>query len=251
MGQPRTPVFSALAVALVFLAGSFSSADDLPISVPSAHPTAPVWGDPLEIPPPTIDKEEPEETPTVRIYDEEVPAEHDGVVYVIDVSGSMDYGATTYIGLEGDPTYGSRIDRAKVEVIRSLRALTEDMTFNILAYHCSLRAWRLDRVPATVENIAAATAWVRTLIARGGTATGPSTAVALDDRDVYLVALISDGAPNCGANGLYGHRVAISENNLQGAVIHTFGIGVHSSAETFMRVVASDSGGVYHAVEGS
>lgn len=181
----------------------------------------------------------------IPLYDEDVPAQGDSIYYVIDISGSMDWGTHTYTGLDGNTTTGTRLDRAKVELQRSIAALTEDFKFNIVAYQCQTTRWRSSRQEATPQNKSAASAWVRALRAGGATGTGPAVALALGDKDNKTVALLSDGAPNCGASGFSGHLNMILGANTQGAIIHCFGIGAYGQFENFLRSIAQRTGGNY------
>jgi len=194
------------------------------------------------------DPQPPEEDDTPEFYDEDIPTRSESIIYVIDQSGSMGWGSTTYTGLDGRPTTGTPLDRAKCELIRSINALTEDYYFNIIAYDCDTRRWRASRQQATPANKASAAGWIGALRDMGATGTGPAMALALADKDNLTVVLLSDGAPNCGANGFSGHRNMIRSANTQHAVIHTFGIGAYGEFEQFLRDVASDAGGRYVAV---
>ncbi len=73
-------------------------------------------------------------------------------------------------------------------------------------------------------------------------------ATALDDKSNLLVVLLSDGAPNCGADGFSGHLSMIQSADTQHAVIDCFGISCYGDFEQFMRDVASTSGGVYFSI---
>jgi hypothetical protein len=203
---------------------------------------------PLEKPDTSVREDEDSdfnEDGDIPLYDEDVPSEGDSIYYVIDISGSMGWGSHTYTGLDGNTTSGTRLDRAKVEVQRSILALTDDFKFNIVAYHCSASRWRSQRQEATDQNKSSAGQWVNALRATGATGTGPATALALGDKDNKTVALLSDGAPNCGASGFSGHANMISGANTQGAIIHTFGIGAYGQFENFLRGIAQGSGGNY------
>jgi hypothetical protein len=212
------------------------SYDDLPLSPPRQG---------LEDP---EDPEDPGETDDPTLYDEELPCETNSIFYVIDISGSMDWNTSSYVGLDGEPTSGSLLDRAKVELIRSIIALPEDFAFNILAYDCSARRWRLDMVDALPLNKTDATHWINLLRSGGGTGTGPAASLALQDKGNLTLVILSDGSPNCGASGIGGHAAMILGANTQDATIHTFGIGAYGQFEAFLRSLAASTGGIYHAV---
>ena len=197
-----------------------------------------------------LDPEEIEEDEPPKLYDEELPAEELSIIYVVDISGSMWQSCPPFTGLDGNSTTGNRLDRAKVEIIRSISALTENYTFNIISYHCAMVQWRPERANAIAPNKADASGWTMALHPGGGTGTGPATALALSDKDNFTVALLSDGWPGCGATGgMVGHLQTIVLSNTQGAKIHTFGISTYGAAEQFLRDIATTSGGVYYPVD--
>lgn len=198
---------------------------------------------PIGAPQPDPVPEEDDDTP--KLYDEEIPTKSDSIIYVIDISGSMDWDSRSYTGLDGSTRYGTRMERAKVELIKSIQALSRDFEFNCFAFDCDLRRWSASKQKAEPGPKASAVGWVSNLQPQGATGTGPAVASALGDKTNYTVVLLSDGDPNCGANGASGHLRMIQAANTQGAVIHCFGISCYGSFEQFMRAIASTSGGRY------
>lgn len=190
----------------------------------------------------------PSEDDPPKLYDEEIPTKTESIIYVLDISGSMGWDSMPYTGLDGQQTSGPRIDRAKVELIRSIQALSSEFEFNVFAFDCDIRRWSAGKQRAEPGPKASAIAWVGALQPTGATGTGPAVAAALQDKDNFTVVLLSDGAPNCGANGTSGHLSMIQAANTQGASIHTFGIACYGEFERFMRDIASTSGGRYYAV---
>jgi hypothetical protein len=209
---------------------------DMPIGLPTPG---------FEAPPPDTNEDDPP-----KLYDEELPTRTDSIIYVLDISGSMDSDSRSYTGLDGQTHYGTRLTRAKVELIKSIQALTREFEFNIIAYDCSTRQWSASKQKAEPGPKASATGWVNNLRAMGATGTGAAVARGLGDKSNFTVVLLSDGAPNCMASPetSAGHRAMIRAANTQGAVVHAFGIACYGSFEAFMRGVASDSGGRYVAV---
>jgi hypothetical protein len=130
-----------------------------------------------------------------------------------------------------------------VELSRSILGLSDEFSFDIFVYDCSIRRWAGSLRQASDATKADAVAWVFGLRTGGGTGTGPAVSLALGERKNTLVVLLSDGRPNCGSTD---HREMIRNNNAQGAVIHTFAIG--GRGIEFMRGVADDSGGVCREV---
>ena len=202
-------------------------------------------------PPPTPDDgdtDDPRDEPPPVIYGEEIDSENDTIFYVLDISGSMDWDTQSYTTLDGGSARGTRMERAKTELMRSIMGLSRNFKFNIIAFDCGTRRWQQSMQEANDANKQAGMAWVRALRPTGATGTGPATALALGDKENMSVVLLTDGAPNCGANGFNGHRSMISNANSQGATINVFGIAASGSYRQFCQNVASDSGGSYFDV---
>lgn len=218
-----------LALVLTYPATSQDPGLDLPVSPETFIEPAP-WIDPPE---------DPRDEPAPIFYGEEIESENSTIVYVIDISGSM--------------RRDDRIGRAKQETIRSIQGLSPAIRFNVVAFSCQVSNWRNGLYRADAGNKASACAWVNSLTASGGTATGPGVSYALADRQVMSVALLTDGAPGCGAYGpgetrTDSHRKMINSNNLQRAVVNVFGIDAYGDYRSFCQSVASDSGGSYFDV---
>jgi hypothetical protein len=194
------------------------------------------------------DGDSPNDTPPPTIYGEELESENDTIFYVIDISCSMAWGEGPYLTADGQRRIGTRIDRAKAELARSILNLSENFHFNIIAYDCGIQQWQQDMQPADPEHKANALSWIMRMQPRGATGTGPATAQALNDKENMMVVLLTDGIPNCGANGMHGHRQMIQIANTQGATINVFGICASGTYRAFCQGVASDSGGSYFDV---
>lgn len=203
---------------------------------------------------PLDDGDDSRDTPPPVIFGEEIESENDTLIYVLDISGSMNNGYDPMIDYDGNETRGNKYFKAVSELIRSIRGLSENFQFNIVRYDCAIEVWQTGQFPpATSDWKAKAEAWVLSDTGGkrtprkvpGGTATGPGTAVALGFKENDTVVLLTDGAPNCGASGLEGHRRLIMRENTQGATIDVFGIEAQAQFKTFCQQVASDSGGTY------
>jgi hypothetical protein len=197
------------------------------------------------------DDDDDDDDDDIIIYDEEIPTEDDNVIYVIDISGSMRGGRASYIDPDGNQRTGTKLDRAKAELIKSINGLSDNFTFNCFAFTCSIRSFSSKRLPATARNKQAAASWTMALRATGATGTGPAVATALRDRDNKTLILISDGAPNC-IGSSWGdrsqHLAMILSNNTQKAKISCFGIGAYGGWRQFLVDIASKTGGVYRDV---
>ena len=205
----------------------------------------------LSTPPPTPDdgdEDDPRDEPPPVIYGEEIESENDTIFYVLDISGSMDWDRQSYTDLDGSRQTGTRMERAKVELMRSITGLSRNFKFNIIAFDCGTRRWQSEMKEADDGNKAAAIGWVRGLRPTGATGTGPAGALALQDKNNMSVVILTDGAPNCGASGFEGHRRMINVANSQRATINVFGIAASGSYRSFCQNVASDGGGSYFDV---
>lgn len=215
--------------------GAHPSDLDLPISNPGYQGG--------ELP---IDEEIDEELePPPTFFGEEIDSENDTIVYVLDISGSMGWDTQSYTTADGTQASGPRIDRAKAELTRSIRGLSENFRFNVLAYDCGTRHWQPSLQDATSANKASAIGWVRGHRPTGATGTGPAGAAALSDKDNMAVVLLTDGAPNCGANGASGHERMITRANTQRASVNVFGIAASGSYRSFCQSVAVNNFGSY------
>jgi hypothetical protein len=192
--------------------------------------------------------DDPTDEPPPVIYGEEIDSENDTIFYIIDISCSMDWDTQSYTTLDGQTSRGTRMTRAKVELSRSVVGLSRNFSFNIIAFDCGTRMWAQGMQQADDANKASALAWVNSLQATGATGTGPAGALALADKENMSVVLLTDGAPNCGADGFQGHRTMISSANTQGATINVFGIAASGSYRQFCQNVASDGHGSYFDV---
>lgn len=206
--------------------------------VPVPSPPVPDPVDPTDVPiPPPV------------LYGEEILSESDSLYYVIDISGSMGWAAGSYIDLDGTIKSGNRLDKAKVELKRSIMSLPPNFKFNIVAFSCVNFLWQPFLQPANDISKQAAMAWVSTLQPLGNTGTGPATALSLGDKNNQTVLLLTDGEPNCPIAGTENHRQMIRNQNTQGARINVFGIQANGVWREFCLGVAADSGGSYHDIQ--
>ena len=230
---------------------------DLPMTVPvlgaDPNPLAP-QPDETPIQEDTDDGDDPRDTPPPVFFGEEIDTEKDSIIYVIDQSGSMSLKIDPFEDQNGNIVDGgNRLDRAKAELKRSIGALPETFFFNVFFYdECVASCWA-KKQPATTANKQAAFSWIDAIQPDGWTNTGLAVQSALVDKDNQTVVLLSDGSPNfidCAMNyvGSFDtHRTMIRNENTQGAIVNTFGIGIanDNDARSFMQQVAGDNGGTY------
>lgn len=222
---------------------------DLPMVPPPRPGSTPA---PPAPPPEPEELPEPEEdprdaTPAPTFYGVDLEAARDSLVYVLDASGSMQSWATAtdYVGLDGRVQKGHRWDRAKAECVRSIRGLSPNVRFGVVVYNCGQRLWRSELAEASPRNKASAELWLRGIFyADGMTGTGPACAVGFSLGSDALV-LLTDGEPNCGANGLAGHRSMIARTNARAARVDVFGVGASGTWRAWCQRVAADHGGRY------
>jgi hypothetical protein len=158
-----------------------------PLDTPVGPPEKPVVVLPIDPPPP---QEDPKDEP-VYFFGEELRSETSSVIFVIDISGSMQQSAYT---IENGYSNPPKIVPAKRELRSAIRALPKHWTFDIVAYDDNTFLWRSEMTLASDEAKASAEAWVEALQPFGATGTGPavSLALALDRENQYLV-LLTDG----------------------------------------------------------
>lgn len=206
---------------------------------------------PIPLAPPPI-----AHTPTVKIqvYGKEVQVP-DRIVFVLDISDSMGWFVKDYPGLDGQTLNGNRLAKAKVELIRSIRALPESgkVFFNLISFDCAVQVcWPGEGMPANASSKADAERWVNNLGLGGATGTwsAMSQAFWLSPKAETIV-LVTDGAPNCGSD-IPTHRARIREANqntsrMRGgklAKVEVIAIGADvQEYKDFVNGVASDSGG--------
>ena len=167
------------------------------------------------------------------------------VIYVLDISCSMDWDTQTYTNYQGQRRRGTRLDRARDTVIRSILDLGSNFRFNIIAFSTDSKSWAGGVQNANPAKRNDAIAWLNRLRATGATGTGPAVALALADTSNDTVVLVTDGAPNVGANSPYAHRAMIRASNTHAAQVHTIGIGATGSYRAFLQGVAADSSGEF------
>lgn len=226
---------------------------------------------------PAAEAESPGEglSSSVRLFGR--PIECTRVVFVLDVSGSMeaidpdqqDYeeeGPTRTRDTEsesggGKPKGKTRLERAKLQLERVLLNLRESVRVNVIAYSSpfNMRTWRGpegDR-PAglhalTEANRREVVEWVRQLTATGTTATDDALVRALEVEGVRCIYLLSDGIPT--HSGQPQDRVptadilrAIDEHRGDRKItIHT--LGFREADPEMMRAVAEHTGGKYSEI---
>lgn len=240
---------------------------DLPVSIPQYSPkpvphkivglARPDLRAPTDLPPgtkPTQPADDPRDEPPPVFFGEEIEGDGSSVIYVIDNSGSMSLSVEPFQDENGQiVSTGNRLDRAKMELRRSISSLPENFFFNVIFYdECTMHCWP-GKQQATAANKATAFAWIASVQPDGWTNSGMAVAEALRDKANTSVVLLSDGSPNfldCGmvyVGTFQQHQDLIRNSNSQRATVNAFGIGLSSDrdARSFMQTVAAENGGSY------
>jgi len=136
-----------------------------------------------------------------------VQTKSENILFVIDVSGSMDipFGDPERLKITGR-TYASlqRLAIVKEELSATINDLPETTSFNIIAFATGVRPWKKDPVRATILNKAGATDWVAKLqplgVTRGGTSFEVATGMAVETEtegatNTYLALMTALGEP--------------------------------------------------------
>ncbi len=160
------------------------------------------------------------------------------VLFVLDHSGSM----------RKMTNYGSRLLRAKQELIKAITELPEDAEFAIVSFDTNIRQWRDHLSPATEDDKRSAILYVQRLKYGDATNTYGALRRALDfDDNLEAVFLLTDGKPTRGqiVNPSQIAGDIIYRNRWRHLNINTIGISVGGPTESFLRSLAENSGGEF------
>lgn len=164
------------------------------------------------------------------------------VLFIIDVSGSMNEPVRMrYVDEPGE----SRMDVAKRELAKAIKALDDNALFNIAPFSGGVESWSDGGIAtskkATRED---ALEYVGRLGAGGGTNLYGSLEFAFKDLDIDTIFVLSDGEPSVGdITDPQLIREAVQKmNSTRNVIINSIAIG--SSLE-ILQWLAEDSGGSY------
>jgi HEAT repeat protein/VWA domain-containing protein len=211
----------------------------------------------------------------VAYYGVQSPSQ--SIVFVIDVSGSMEQEVVNTEKFKGTeyPSW-KRIDVIKTELIKTIKGLEPYVDFNIIAFATDVMPWKKGQVKANPLNKSSAETWINRLEAIGGaskedlaraglvgaanleagkTNTYAALMTALgvqegkESRDyetkIDTIFFLSDGRPSHGRfiepdDVLREVRAA---NELRRVVIHTINLGEFET--DFMESLARENGGTF------
>ncbi len=164
------------------------------------------------------------------------------VLFIIDVSGSMNEPVRMrYVDEPGE----SRMEVAKRELAKAIKALDDNALFNIAPFSGGVESWSDEGIAtskkATRED---ALEYVSRLGAGGGTNLYGSLEFGFQDLDVDTIFVLSDGEPSVGdiIDPQLIREAVLEMNSTRNVVINTIAIG--SSLE-ILQWLAEDSGGAY------
>lgn len=184
-----------------------------------------------------------------------IPILSDRCVFVLDVSGSMEFTA----GIQGD---SKRLEVAKRELVSTLRALDERTEFSIVTFSSSSRRWKKNALlKATKANIEAAVEFVEDQNGSGATNSfGVLKEVFESFPSIDTIYFLSDGSPTVGATIVQERILAAVERwNLgRGVRIHAVALlsgdaptpdlaiqDDKDDAARFMAALARETGGSF------
>jgi Mg-chelatase subunit ChlD len=151
----------------------------------------------------------------------------DHVIFVLDISGSMDN--------------AGRLERMQRETLAALDEIEDDAQFNLVFFETSVRPWGQRMVKMTARNRALARQAVSELRALGGTNLHGGLGVAFADPDVETIVILSDGEPSEGVTGTESILRDVRRwNEMRGIVVHSVAVGWKSE---LLESLSAQSGG--------
>lgn len=163
------------------------------------------------------------------------------VIFILDVSGSMDFLTRgEFLGEKGVP----RIDPARRELDRCLAGLGKDAFFNMIFFSDQVTPWQDQVAQVTPEAIADAKEFLERVRPLGGTNVYGALERAFEDPEVDTIFLLSDGEPSVGAViDPFGIRSEVADwNRNRGVIINSIAVGAELD---LLRWLAEDTGGTY------
>lgn len=178
-------------------------------------------------------------TPT-KYYDIDIHAKR--LLFVIDRSGSM-----SEMGYRG-----TRLQKAKRELIGAIRRLDQDTEFGILVFDTHVRAYKDELQYASDENKTKAIKYVTSLQAGERTNTYGALRKAIEfDDQLEAIFVLTDGRPTTGP--IVPPQQILSDilqrNKVRNISINTVAIAVDLDMQGFLKGLTEPSGGEFRAIE--
>jgi hypothetical protein len=180
-----------------------------------------------------------EEVPSEGGHYYGIPIFAERLVFVLDVSGSMQ---------------GRRFQAAKRELVQAIDNLQAKAKFGIVVFNSTVGRWHDDLVPATAANKQEAIRFIENQNPQASTSTFNALEAALA-YDIEAIYFLTDGAPTSGkilAPADIIHTV-IDGNRLRRISIYTIGIAPGfsgSPTDQFLKSLAEENLGTYRRVDG-
>ncbi len=183
------------------------------------------------------------------------------VIFVIDTSKSMSQvyqmpgaGRDVTTAVDGEKKKNKKkkgkrkIDYAKEELRNCVRMLDEEVKFNIIAYNSYCSRWKPALVPANGPNRKAARKYTYnpTWEPNGLTNIYDALRIALEDKEVTCIYLLSDGEPTAGKLKDPAKILAfVAEKNKRKVKINTIGFNLKGRGLQLMQDLAKQNNGVF------
>ncbi len=160
------------------------------------------------------------------------------LLFILDQSGSM----------SGQVPGGTRLTRAKNELVYAIDGLPPDAEFGILFYDEVVRPWRDELVVASDKNKQAAAQFIWRAQAGSRTNTYAALRRAMEfDDQLETIFLLTDGKPTTGLIVSQGAIIndILRRNRTRHLTINTIGIAVEGATESFLRNLSKHSNGEF------
>lgn len=165
----------------------------------------------------------------------DIPVYADRIVFVIDVSGSME---------------GPRMEAARRELLAAIDGLPPTTCFSVVAYNSVADVWRKTLVPADAANKHAASQYVATLVPGGKTASFDALDAAFVF-DAEAIFFLSDGEPTAGRiiEPAAIVRFVTDANRIRRLSVYTIGVMPDRPLALFLAALAENNHGIYRQVD--
>ena len=195
----------------------------------------------------------------VKFFDQAWPLDGDGLVFLIDTSGSMSMQSEPYWDHDDVLVSGRTLrDRLLSEVIRAITSLEPGLLFNVVTYGtCAESLWDARR-PASPANRLAAKQWLLSLNDLALSAPVEGAKLAFADIANQTILHCSDGRPNILDCAITRAGTYVEHLNLIWA-LNTRNVRMHSTwlyaasqgapdQEAFMLGIAQGGGGQFYSI---